>query len=208
MRADIVVFDGADDLDVVGPYEVLGLAGRAGQGVTVRLVCLDGPRTVTTAGGLPLPAADWAPQEADVVIVPGGGYARSETSGIRAELDSGRLPAALAAAARPGLVLASVCTGAMLLAAAGLLTGRACTTHHRAVEDLVAAGGRHVDARVVDDGDLVTAGGITSGLDLAIWLIERYRGAQAAALVQQVLEYERREPLWRSGDPVASGAAR
>ncbi|MET8987133.1 DJ-1/PfpI family protein [Nonomuraea wenchangensis] len=208
MRADIVVFDGADDLDVVGPYEVLGLAGRAGQGVTVRLVSLDGPRTVTTAGGLSLPAAGWAPQEADVLIVPGGGYAGSETSGVRAELDSGRLPAALASAARPGLVLASVCTGAMLLGAGGLLTGRACTTHHRAVEDLVAAGGRHVKARVVDDGDLVTAGGITSGLDLAIWLVERYRGAQAAALVQQILEYERREPLWRSGDPVASGAGR
>ncbi|MGA4989306.1 DJ-1/PfpI family protein [Nonomuraea bangladeshensis] len=208
MRADIVVFDGADDLDVVGPYEVLGLAGRAGQGVTVRLVSLDGPRTVTTAGGLLLPAAGWAPQEADVLIVPGGGYATSETSGVRTELDSGRLPAALAAAARPGLVLASVCTGAMLLGAGGLLTGRACTTHHRAVEDLVAAGGRYVKARVVDDGDVVTAGGITSGLDLAIWLVERHRGAQAAALVQQILEYERREPLWRSGDPVASGAGR
>ncbi|WP_188190429.1 DJ-1/PfpI family protein [Nonomuraea sp. SYSU D8015] len=199
MRVDIVVFDGADDLDVVGPFEVLRLAGRADLGVTVRLVSLDGPRTVTTRGGLLLPAAGWAPQEADVLIVAGGGFANGENSGVSTELASGRLPAALAAAARPGLVLASVCTGALLLAAAGLLAGRACTTHHRAVADLVAAGGRHVDARVVDDGDLVTAGGITSGLDLALWLVERYRGADATALLQSILEYERREPLWRAG---------
>ncbi|MEV0352057.1 hypothetical protein AB0H88_40355 [Nonomuraea sp. NPDC050680] len=79
MRVDMVVFDGADDLDVVGPYEVLGLAGRAGLGVTVRLVSLDGPHTVTTAGGLPLPTGGWAPQEADVLIVAGGGYAKGRT---------------------------------------------------------------------------------------------------------------------------------
>ncbi|WP_113703691.1 DJ-1/PfpI family protein [Nonomuraea lactucae] len=166
MRVDIVVFDGVDDLDVVGPFEVLGMARRAGLGVTVRLVSLEGPRTVTSQGGLPLPAA-------------------------------------LAAAARPGLVFASVCTGALLLAAAGLLTGRASTTHHRAVAELVAAGGSHVDARVVDDGDLVTAGGITCGLDLALWLVERHLGADAAGMLQRVLEYERREPLWRTGHEVS-----
>ncbi|GAA0427017.1 glutamine amidotransferase [Acrocarpospora corrugata] len=205
MRVDIAVFDGADDLDVVGPYSVLGLAGRAGLDVTVRLTSVDGPRTVTTGGGLPLPTGAWAPQDTDVVIVAGGGFAKSGSAGVGAELASGRLPAALAEAARPGLVLASVCTGGLLLAAAGLLAGRACTTHHRAVDDLVAMGGRHVDARVVDDGDVVTSGGITSGLDLALWLVERYQGGEAAELLERLLEYERRAPVWRStGDPAVT----
>ncbi|MFD9697516.1 DJ-1/PfpI family protein [Lentzea sp. NPDC059081] len=196
MRVHIVVFDGMDDLDVVGPFSVLGMAGRAGLDVSVSLTSVDGQ--ATTQGGLPLPAWPWAPQDADVVIVPGGGYAASSGTGVRAEIAAGRLPAALAAAVRPDLVLASVCTGALLLAAAGLVAGRPCTTHHRAVADLVAAGGVHVDARVVDDGDLVTCGGVTSGLDLALWLLERFRGADAAGVVQRAMEYERREPLWRA----------
>ncbi|GAA5056962.1 transcriptional regulator GlxA family with amidase domain [Thermocatellispora tengchongensis] len=207
MRVDIVVFDGVDDLDVVGPYEVLHMAGRAGLGVTVRLVCVDGERSVTSGGGLVLPAEGWAPGDADVLIVPGGGFAQVKTSGVGAELAAGRIPAALAAAARPGLVLASVCTGALLLGAAGLLDGRPCVTHHRAVADLVAAGGRHVAARVVDDGDVVTAGGITSGLDLALWLVERHLGADASALLERVLEYERREPLWRTGQELPATAS-
>ncbi|MFT7841767.1 DJ-1/PfpI family protein [Saccharothrix sp. BKS2] len=202
MRVDIAVFDGMDDLDVVGPFSVLGLAGRAGLGVEVRLTAVGGVSQATTRGGLPLYPGEWAPHSADVLIVPGGGYAASEGAGVRAEIAAGGLPAALTAAARPGLVFASVCTGALLLAAAGLVTGRPCTTHHRAIEDLAAAGGVPVEGRVVDDGDLVTAGGITSGLDLALWLVERFRGPDAAGLLQQVMEYERREPLWRSGEDV------
>lgn len=199
MRVDIAVFDGADDLDVVGPFSVLGMAGRAGLGVEVRLTAVGDLPQATTRGGLTLYPGAWAPQDADVLIVPGGGYATGEGAGVRAEIAAGALPAALTAAARPGLVLGSVCTGALLLAAAGLVTGRPCTTHHRAIEDLAAAGGVPVEGRVVDDGDLVTAGGITSGLDLALWLVERFHGPDAAELLQRVMEYERRGPLWRSG---------
>jgi transcriptional regulator GlxA family with amidase domain len=199
VRVDVVLFDGVDDLDVVGPYSVLSMAGRAGLDVVVRLTSAGDVPQVTTQSGLPLPVGGWAPDNADVLVVPGGGYAAAETAGVRAELAVGQLPDALATAARPGLVFASVCTGALLLAAAGLVTGRPCTTHHRAVADLVAAGGRHLDARVVDDGDLVTAGGVTSGLDLALWLVERFHGADPALMLQRALEYERRGPLWRAG---------
>ncbi|WP_053732338.1 DJ-1/PfpI family protein [Nocardia sp. NRRL S-836] len=200
MRVHIVVFDGMDDLDVVGPFAVLGMAARAGLGVSVGLTAPGDPSHATTRGGLPLYPGPWAPQDADVLIVPGGGYAPGEGAGVRAEIADGRLPAALADAVRPDLVLASVCTGALLLAAAGLVTGRPCTTHHRAAGDLVAAGGVHVNARVVDDGDLVTAGGVTSGLDLALWLVERFRGPEASGMVQRAMEYERREPLWLRAD--------
>ena len=96
-----------------------------------------------------------------------------------------------------GVILASVCTGAMLLATAGVLTGRPAVTHHGAIDDLQAAGARVVRARVVDDGNVITAGGITSGLDLALWIVERFVGAETAHAVEEGLEYERRGVVWR-----------
>lgn len=200
MRVDVVVFDGVDDLDVVAPFEVLDKAGRLGADISARLVTVDGGPVVATQAGLRLgPAAAWSPEDADVVLVPGGGYASGEPVGVRAELRSGRVPSALRDAVRPGLGFASVCTGALLLAAAGLVRGRPCTTHHRAVADLEAAGGRYVPARVVDDGDLVTAGGVTSGLDLALRLVERHAGAETALTLERALEYERRGTVWQKG---------
>jgi len=197
-RVDLVIFDGVDDLDVVAPFEVLNMAKRLGANIEVRVVALDRHATVITQGGLSLGAtAEWAPGDAEVILVPGGGYgAAGSGAGVRAELISDRLPAAFRDAVRPGLVFASVCTGAMLLGAAGLLRGRPCTTHHRAVADLESVGGRHVEARVVDDGDLVTAGGVTSGLDLGLRLVERYANAATASTVERALEYERRGTVW------------
>ncbi len=84
----------------------------------------------------------------------------------------------------------------MLLSAAGLTRGRPCTTHHRAQADLVEQGGVLKKARVVDDGDLVTAGGVTSGLDLALWLVRRELGVDAALGLEAMLEYEARGTVW------------
>lgn len=198
MRIDVVVFDGVDDLDVTGPFGTWSMARRIGTEVTVRLVALDPAAPVTTIGGLRLaPVEAWSPERADVVFVPGGGFG-SAGAGVAAELASGRIAAAVRQAVRPDLVLSSVCTGAMLLAAAGVLAGRPCTTHHRAVEALARAGGKPVDARVVDDGDVVTSAGITSGIDLALWLLERFCGAEISTRVAEGLEYERQGEVWRS----------
>ncbi len=91
-----------------------------------------------------------------------------------------------------GAKIASVCTGAMLLAAAGLLHGRAATTHHDALDDLRATGADVIDdARVVDDGEIITAAGVTSGIDLALWIIERELGATAAEATARSLAYPR-----------------
>jgi transcriptional regulator GlxA family with amidase domain len=98
------------------------------------------------------------------------------------------------AAADAGAVLAAVCTGAMLLATAGVLTGRRATTHHSAWADLEAAGAVLVRDRVVDDGDVVTAGGVTSGIDLGLWLIERFAGPDQAARAAERLEYRPERP--------------
>jgi transcriptional regulator GlxA family with amidase domain len=86
----------------------------------------------------------------------------------------------------------------MLLAAAGLLEGRPAITHHGAIADLEVAGARVVHARVVDDGDIVTAGGVTSGLDLVLHLAERLFGSDAALAAERELEYERRGTVWRA----------
>jgi transcriptional regulator GlxA family with amidase domain len=204
LRVHIVMFDGVEELDFTAPYEVFSASGYfADREVQVRYVTLDGPRTVRAAFGTRLRVDHgWAPGEADLLVVPGGGYTRREDPGVWAEIRRGSLPRALAAAARPGLTVSALCTGVLLLSAAGLTSGRPCTTHHRARADLEQQGGVLKDARVVDDGDLVTAGGVTSGLDLALWLVRRELGADAAIGLEDMLEYQARGTVWtarRSG---------
>ncbi|MBI0297541.1 DJ-1/PfpI family protein [Streptomyces sp. PRKS01-29] len=198
LRVHIVMFDGVEELDCIAPYEVFSAAAMHDpDGVEVRYVTTGRPRRVRAAYGTEIQVTHrWAPEEADVVVVPGGGYARRDGPGIWAEIASGVLPRALADAPREGLTASSLCTGALLLSAAGLTKGRPCTTHHGAKADLKAQGGLVKDARVVDDGDLVTAAGITSGLELGLWLVRRELGADAAIGVEGMLEYEARGTVW------------
>ncbi|MFF4381215.1 DJ-1/PfpI family protein [Kitasatospora sp. NPDC001547] len=195
LRVHTVLYDGVEEQDFAGPVEAFGVLGHDGR-IEQTFVTAEGPRTVRTAAGLEVTVrAPWSPRSADVIVVPGGGL--GEDSALARQIRLGVLPRALAAARRPGLTLAGVCSGTLLLCAAGLTTGRPCTTHHAAKQELLARGGRVVDGRVVDDGDLVTCGGVTSGIDLAVWLVERHFGPQAAILVETVLEHERRGTVWR-----------
>lgn len=206
MDAEIVVFEGFDELDAIGPYEVLANACRfAGEG-SVRLVALDG-ESVAASGS---PSGTRAPGERepmvtashglrvgvdgvlgdsnpDLVVVPGGGWNDRDSPGAWTEAEDGRLPAALA---DQDATLASVCTGGMLLAEAGLLDGVPSVTHHSAVDDLRETGADVRDARVVDAGRILTAGGVTSGLDLAFHLVIREFGDEIAERVAREMEYE------------------
>lgn len=192
MDVEILVFDGVEDLDVFGPLSALALAG-----FEVALVVESGPRQVRTAHGTGLFAG--APGAAPgVLVVPGGGWASRSERGAWAEAGRGVLPALIAERFAAGSTIAAVCTGSMLLAATGLLNGRPSVTHHGAMDDLSAAGARVIsDARVVDDGQIVTAGGITAGLDLGLWLVQRYQGPAAAAAAAAQLEYTRTGYVWR-----------
>ncbi|MFK0253681.1 DJ-1/PfpI family protein [Streptomyces sp. NPDC090445] len=203
LRVHLVMFDGVEELDFAAPYEVFSAARFfTKRTIDVRYVTVSAPGPVHAAYGTTVQVPHrWAPHEADVLLVPGGGYARREDPGVWAEIRRGTLPRALAAAVRPGLTVAAVCTGVMLLSAAGLTRGRPCTTHHRARPDLAEQGGVLKTARVVDDGDLVTAGGITSGLDLALRLVRRELGAETAASVEAMLEYEARGTVWTPDAP-------
>ena len=193
VRIEIPVFDGFDELDAVGPYEVLRSAGEINPdaGLEVALVGAHGPGEVVAAHGLRLSLSEGLGRP-DAVIVPGGGWTRRPPRGTWHEVQAGVLPARLAELAPSCRWVASVCTGAMLLAAAGLTTGRRATTHHDDLEDLRATGAQVVDgARVVDDGDLLTAAGVTAGLDLSLWIVERACGPALADTVATEIEHRR-----------------
>jgi len=192
MRIEIALYDGFDELDGIAPYEALRTAGW-----DVHLVGAHGPGELRAAHGAQL-VVDEGLGDPGVVIVPGGGWGERAQRGAWGEAQRGELPRRLAALAPRLRFAASVCTGAMLLAAAGLTRGRPATTHANAKEDLRRSGAEVIDgARVVDDGDLLTAGGVTAGLDLALWLVEREDGEDAAAGVAAELEHERRGTVWR-----------
>lgn len=191
MEFAFVVYDGFDDLDAFGPFEVLSHARKQGADLDVGLYTLEPQQRVETSHGLGIePDGTLGPQP-DVVIVPGGGWSTDSEASARGEFDRGTLPEALATLHEGGSVVASVCTGAMLLARAGLTDGRPAVTHRSAVDDLRDSGATVVEARVVDDGDVLTAGGITAGIDLALHLLDREFGPDVAESVAETMEYER-----------------
>ncbi len=191
MKIDVLVFDGFDELDALGPYEVLSNAVAFGADADVALVATSGPGPVTGAHALTV-LAQSAPRQADITIVPGGGWNFGDT-GARVEVAKGDIPALLRERYDAGRLVAGVCTGAMVLAAAGVLEGRPAVTHAAAIEQLPEYGATIERRRVVDDGDVVTCGGVTSGLDLALHLAERFFGADIAAQVATEMEHDRRD---------------
>ena len=209
MLAQIVLFDGFDPLDVIAPYEVLYAGGMVIEAaLTLELVSAEGAREVPSGSGpLSLRAsARLDPQRADLVVVPGAagrlaqdGDAVSEDTIsviLNRTLDTD-LPALLKEALdQPGLIMATICGGSLLLAMAGLIEGRHATTHHLGMDLLEASGTIPVNARVVDDEDLVTGAGATSGLDLGLYLLERELGPRIAHTVEKLLAYERRGTVW------------
>ena len=193
----MLLFPGFDDLDAFGPFEVLANAGAAGADIAVRLVTIHPLETVATSHGATV--VPHGPLDTgtipDLLVVPGGGWNDRAPSGARAEAERGELPAVIARLHAGGTTIASVCTGAGIVAAGGLLEGREASTHHRAREELREQGVEIIDARVVDDGDLLSAGGVTAGIDLALWLVERSFGARLADAIAREMEHERRGPV-------------
>ena len=196
---DIVLFDGVDELDAVGPLEVLRGAAAAGADLTVRLVTRAEPLEVRGHHGLTMQADAVYEPGADVLLVPGGGWLARADQGAWAEAERGDWLPLLKAAADGGAVMAAVCTGAMLLARAGVIGDRPATTHQGAKAELEAAGVKVVEDRVVDAGGLITAGGVTSGIDLGLHLVDRYAGREAAVAEAARLEY-----AWTPGEPAAA----
>jgi transcriptional regulator GlxA family with amidase domain len=192
MRIEILVYDGFDEIDAFGPFEVLSNAG-----FEVELVAVEQPGTVTSMRGVRL-LPETCLGTPDGIVVPGGGWLNRAPEGSWAQAQRGVLPARLATVATSAQWVASVCTGSMLLATAGLLEGRYATTNRNAFDNLTPYVREVIDERVVDDGDIITAGGLTAGLDLGLWITERYSGTAVADRVARSIEYLRQGRVWRA----------
>jgi transcriptional regulator GlxA family with amidase domain len=209
LTAQIVLFDGFDPLDAIAPFEVL-VAGsdEVGGALHVELVSAEGPRRVVSGTrGLALEATRALnPGLPGYLVVPG---ASGPTDG---DPDDGveTIPVLLArfaqSAAAPlieealtnrEITVATVCGGSLALAMAGLIENRHAVTHPLGMDVLEATGVRPVHARVVDDGNLVSASGVTSGLDLGLYLLERQYGPHIAHAVERLFVHERRGTPWR-----------
>ena len=201
-RVVIPVFPGVEELDAVGPFEVFALAAEKDPSVKVVLANATSGSRVCCAHGMCLdnlpvfePGGGW-----DLIVVPGGAWITGEDSGVRRMVSDGLLASQLAEAAALGATISSVCTGAFLLEAAGLLTGLPATTHPAAITDLRALGVEPIEGyRVVDCGRVVTAGGITSGLDLGLWMLGRDVDPGLAGRVAGTLNYPLPERVFRRG---------
>ncbi|CAH0120682.1 MULTISPECIES: DJ-1/PfpI family protein [unclassified Paenibacillus] len=206
LHVQIVLFDGFDLLDAIAPYEVFSAAAMfAENALSVELVTAEGPRSVPSGiNGLPIAASGRLnPELAGIILVPGasGPVAGDGPESIPAILNramntalTGMMGQALK---RKDIVVATVCGGSLLLAMGGLLEGRHAVTNHLGMDVLGATGAIPVAARVVDDGNLVSGGGVTSGLDVALYLVERELGPRIAHEVEQLFEFERRGTVWR-----------
>jgi transcriptional regulator GlxA family with amidase domain len=191
MQIAILIFDGLTALDAIGPYEVLSRVPDA----ELRFVAKQaGPvRTDTGALGVQADLAIADLDDPEVVMVPGG-------TGSRPLMRDPEVLEWLRAAHSGSTWTTSVCTGALVLGAAGILDGKRATTHWAFVDRLAEFGAEPLTARVVEDGKVITAAGVSAGIDMALTLASRLAGDQVAQAIQLGIEYDP-DPPFDSGSP-------
>jgi transcriptional regulator GlxA family with amidase domain len=194
MRIAVALFDAAEELDWAGPWEVLSMWARGWPDDDVdTFTVADSLEPVTCAKGLRV-LADRTWDEAgqvDVLVYPGG-------RGTLAQLGDEHLRARLRSLAATGTLMTSVCTGALVYADAGLLDGRPATTHWSALDDLARLGSDievRPEARFVDSGAVVTAAGVSAGIDMALHLIARLHSPGRAREVRRQIQYDPEPPV-------------
>lgn len=196
LRSGMLVFPNLTQLDLTGPYEVLSrLSGSE------TLLLWKDLQPVRSEHGLAiLPTATFAAcPPLDLVLVPGG-------PGINPLLEEAEVLAFLRRAAATARYVVSVCTGALVLGAAGLLRGRRAATHWMSRDLLPAFGAEPVAERVVRDGNLFTGGGVTAGIDVALSVAAEIAGRAAAEAIQLAIEYDPAPPF-ASGSPETADPA-
>ncbi|MGP8057652.1 MAG: DJ-1/PfpI family protein [Nitrososphaerales archaeon] len=190
MKVAVLVFPGVEELDFVGFLEVLAVANRlrGERYFETELVGTEvGP--IECSGGLKVvPDSNLRDLRGqDLLFVPGGGARRG--TGVDALLGNRLVLDTLKKTHEEGKMVWSVCTGALLLARAGLLDGRTATTHHEFFDDLKSSGAKVQRARVVVDGRITTGGGISSSIDVGFELVKKTLGHDAAKEVGERMEY-------------------
>ncbi|NDI33908.1 DJ-1/PfpI family protein [Chengkuizengella sediminis] len=199
MNIQIVLFEGFGEMVALAPYEVLNRAKENGAPFHVQLVGSGRSLQLKASYGVQVFVEEHLriSNRPDLLIVPGGGWNHQSIHGVRNEVEKGYLPKMFSEMSSLGTIIAGVCTGGMLLGASGILKGKKATMHHLATEELKTYGAELLNYRIVDDGDVITARGVTSGIDLALWITERFAGSQIAASVENRMEYERRGVVWQ-----------
>jgi cyclohexyl-isocyanide hydratase len=190
LRVGILVFPKVQQLDLTGPFEVFASVPEA----EVRLIWKRVERIDTATGLVLMPDLAFAEcPQFDVLCVPGG-------VGVNPLMEDEEVLKFLRRQAEGARYVTSICTGSMVLAAAGLLAGRRATTHWASHDFLARLGAIPVQARVVTDGKFATGGGVTAGIDMALAVVSELFGREAAEAVQLNLEYAP-EPPFTSGRP-------
>jgi len=193
-RIALICFDGMEELDLVGPWEVLRMwqLQHPDDGVDVFTVSL-GEETVTCAKGMKIvtdrPVADMG--DVDVLLFPGG-------RGTRSLLADRPTLEMVASEAGRGTLMTSVCTGSLVFAAAGILAGRPATTHWSALDLLQGLDNSielRADDRFVDSGEVITASGVSAGIDMALHLISRLHSPERARGVRRDIQYDPEPPV-------------
>ena len=186
----VVLWDGVEELDFAGPYEVLTAWARESErSITVRTVA-ESTEPVRCSHGLRvLPDVAWREVgQIDVLVLPGG-----DSRPLVADDGFVRRMRDLAGA---GTLMTSVCTGALVYGAAGMLAGRPATTHWSALDRLAAYGvDVDADARFVDDGEIVTAAGVSAGIDMALHLVARLESPERARSIRRYIQYDPQPPV-------------
>ncbi|KAL2913481.1 hypothetical protein HK105_206941 [Polyrhizophydium stewartii] len=202
---DILGFDGADELDAIVPFEVLRFAQSFGAPMQVRMVSCVPDKPIVFSQGLEVrPAKAIVPGEADIVIVPGGYWGPEHPVSLYTACHTGHLaPTLRALAALPNPpIFASVCTGSIALAFVGIITSSTKATTHHSFRDAFEsiAGVAPLRKRFVDDGGILSAGGISSGFDLSLHIIERFFGKEMARQCSEVVEYPMNRSMYPDDD--------
>jgi transcriptional regulator GlxA family with amidase domain len=194
VRIGIALFEGAEELDFAGPWEVLAAWANQWPDDNVEVFTVsDGLEPVRCAKGLRVvPDHTWdTAGQLDVLVYPGG-------MGTRPQLGDESVRARLRGIAGAGTLMTSVCTGALVYADAGLLDSRPATTYWAQL-DLLASLGRDIDvrgdARFVDDGNVVTAAGVSAGIDMALHLVARLHSQERARDVRRYIQYDPEPPV-------------
>jgi transcriptional regulator GlxA family with amidase domain len=194
VRIAVALFDAAEELDWAGPWEVLSMWARGwpDDGVDIFTVS-DSLKPITCAKGLRVLAdRTWEGLgPVDVVVYPGG-------RGVMAQLGDEHLRQRLREIAATGTLMTSVCTGSLVYADAGLLDGGPATTHWSAIDDLAQLGNDievRPNERFVDCGPVITAAGVSAGIDMALHLVARLHSIERAREVRRRIQYDPEPPV-------------
>ncbi|HEU5252374.1 MAG TPA: DJ-1/PfpI family protein [Solirubrobacterales bacterium] len=191
MKIAILLYEGFTALDAIGPYEVL----RSAPGWEVEFVAKQRGEVRTDSGAVGL-TADRSLEEVgtpEIVLVPGG-------MGTRKTMEDEEILSWLRRVDESSKWTTSVCTGSLLLAAAGLLEGRRATGHWAWLEPLRDFGADPVGGRYIEDGKVITAAGVSAGIDMALYLVGREVGPDVAQAIQLGIEYDP-DPPFDAGSP-------